>query len=457
MADRLKEIIRLQREYYNSGATLSISYRKQQLQKLYDAVKRSEAEITEALIRDFAKPPIETFLTEIGFLLTEIRHTLKSIGRWAKPERVPNTLTHIGSKGYIVPEPYGVTLIIAPWNYPFQLAFAPLIGAIAAGNCAIIKPSELTPHTSALIARICKETFPEHYIAAVEGGVEASTALLEQPFDLIFFTGSTSVGKIVAEAAAKHLTPTVLELGGKSPTIVHYDAKLEMAAKRIVFGKYLNAGQTCVAPDYILVHRSIKNNLMEALKRQIEELYGDVIADSRNYPAVINDRHFSRLTALMANSCIAVGGRTDAARRIIEPTVLTDVGWDDPVMLDEIFGPILPLLEYDDLEEVIRKINARPKPLALYLFTESRQVQDTVVGRIPFGGGCMNDTIMHLATPYLPFGGVGPSGTGAYHGKFSFDAFSHRKGVLVQTTLFDLKMRYGRSDQALKLLKRLFR
>jgi aldehyde dehydrogenase (NAD+) len=457
MTDRIKEIIRLQREHYNSGATLSISYRKQQLQKLYDAVKRSEAEITEALTRDFAKPPIETFLTEIGFLLTEIRHTLKSIRKWSKPERVPNTLTHIGSKGYIVPEPYGVTLIIAPWNYPFQLAFAPLIGAIAAGNCAVIKPSELTPHTSALIARICKDTFPEHYIAAVEGGVEVSTALLEQPFDLIFFTGSTSVGKIVAEAAAKHLTPTVLELGGKSPTIVHYDAKLDMAAKRIVFGKYLNAGQTCVAPDYILVHRSIKNNLIEALKRQIEELYGDVIADSRNYPAVINDRHFSRLTTLMANSRIAVGGRTDAARRIIEPTVLTDVGWDDPVMQDEIFGPILPVLEYDDLEEVIQKVNARPKPLALYLFTESRQVQDTVVGRIPFGGGCMNDTIMHLATPYLPFGGVGPSGTGAYHGRFSFDAFSHHKGVLVQTTLFDLKMRYGRSDQALKLIKRLFR
>lgn len=458
MRDRIQEIFRLQKAYFNGGATRSVSFRKRQLQKLYDAVKIAEAEVTEALEKDFAKPPFETFLTEIGFLLAEIRHTMKHLGSWAKPRRVPTPLSHIGSKGYVVPEPFGVTLIIAPWNYPFQLALAPLVGALAAGNCAVLKPSELTPHTSALLVRLCRETFPEELVAVVEGGVEVSTALLEEPWDLIFFTGSTGVGRIVAEAAAKHLTPAVLELGGKSPAIIHSDAKLTTAARRIVWGKFVNAGQTCVAPDYLLVHRKVKSGLLDAMGRQIGELYGDVLAGGGvPYPAIINDRHFGRLSAFLTNGRVEIGGRSDASRRIIEPTVLSGIGWDDPVMQDEIFGPILPVLEYDDLDEVILRVNARPNPLALYLFTEDKRVQDMVVQRVPFGGGCVNDTLMHLGTPYLPFGGVGPSGTGAYHGKFSFDAFSHRKGVLVQTTRFDLKLRYGRSEQALKLLKRIFR
>ncbi|MCX7569120.1 aldehyde dehydrogenase [Tumebacillus sp. DT12] len=457
MTENIQDLLRRQRDFFASGTPYSVPFRKRQLQILADAVMQHETDVTEALREDFAKPPFETFLTEIGFLMAEIRHTIKHVDRWASPRNVPGTLTLLGAKGTIMPEPLGLTLILAPWNYPFQLALAPLIGAISAGNCAVLKPSELTPHTSAVIARICQEAFPEEYIAVVEGGVEVSTSLLAEPFDLIFFTGSTQVGKIVAEAAAKHLTPVVLELGGKSPAVVHSDAKLELAAKRIVWGKYLNAGQTCVAPDYLLVQRGVKDRLLHELKRQIEALYGDVIADSRHYPSLINDRHFGRLSSYLTDGTICHGGRTDPARRLIEPTLLTGTGWDAPVMQEEIFGPILPVLEYDDLEEVIRQVNAREKPLALYLFTESRDVQHRVFERISFGGGCINDTVMHLSSPYLPFGGVGPSGTGAYHGKYSFDAFSHQKGVLKQTTLFDLNTRYGKGEEALKRLKRLFR
>lgn len=457
MSAQIQRILQQQRTYYNSGATRSVSFRKEQLQRLADVVKNSEAQIIEALSKDFAKPPFETFMTEIGFLLAEIRHTIKHLHAWAKPAKVATALTHIGSKGYRVPEPYGVALVIAPWNYPFQLALAPIVGAIAAGNCAVLKPSELTPHTSALLAGMCRETFREEYIAVVEGGAEVSTALLAEPFDLIFFTGSTAVGRVVAEAAAKHLTPAVLELGGKSPTVVHHDAKLELTAKRIVWGKYLNAGQTCVAPDYILVHHSVKDDLIRQLKLQIAEQYGDVLADSSRYPAIINERHFTRLSSLLKDGKKAVGGRTDPGRRLIEPTVVTDIGWEDPIMQEEIFGPLLPVLAYDDIEEVIRLVNARPKPLALYAFTESEAVQSKLIRQIPFGGGCINDTVMHLGTPYLPFGGVGASGSGAYHGKFSFEAFSHYKSVLKQTTLFDIKLRYGNTKNALKLMKRIFK
>jgi aldehyde dehydrogenase (NAD+) len=457
MAASIQETVRRQRKFFQSGATLSLSYRKQQLQRLYDIVKRSEAEVMAVLAADFAKPPFETFLTEYGFILSEISHTLRHLHRWSKTRKVPTALSHFGSKGFIVPEPYGVCLIIAPWNYPFQLALAPLIGAIAAGNCAVLKPSELTPHTSALLARICREAFREDYITVLEGGVEVSTALLAEPFDLIFFTGSTAVGRIVAEAAAKHLTPAVLELGGKSPTIVHHDAKLELAAKRIVWGKFLNAGQTCIAPDYVLVHRSVKEKLVQELKRQIGELYGDVLAAGSRYPAVISDRHFARLSSLLAEGRIDHGGRTDPQRRLIEPTLLTDVGWDAPVMQEEIFGPILPVLEYEDLDEVIRLVNGGPKPLALYLFTEVKEVQNRVLERIPFGGGCINDTVMHFGTPHLPFGGVGASGIGAYHGQYSFAAFSHAKGVLKQTTRFDIKLRYATTKNGLRLLRRIFR
>ncbi|MDQ1913365.1 aldehyde dehydrogenase [Paenibacillus sp. GD4] len=453
----ISNLINQQRAYFRSGATREVSFRTGQLQKLYDLVKRSEAEVTEALAKDFAKPPFETFVTEVGFLLAEIRHAMKHVQRWAKPRKVSSSMALLGSAGFIVPEPRGVSLIIAPWNYPFQLALAPLVGSIAAGNCAILKPSELTPHTSALIARLCKETFDPEYVAVVEGGVEASTELLEQAFDLIFFTGNTGVGRVVMEAAAKHLTPVVLELGGKSPTLVHNDAKLELAAKRIVWGKFLNAGQTCVAPDYVLVHRSVRDRLVQELSMQIREMYGDVLADGSRYPAIVNDRHFERLTAYLKDGVPVYGGRSVPELRRIEPTLLTEVDWSSRVMQDEIFGPILPILEYDDLEEAIAQVVEQPKPLALYLFTESTEVQEKVIQRISFGGGCINDTIMHLSSPYLPFGGVGPSGTGAYHGKFSFDAFSHAKGVLKQTTRFDISIRYGRTERAMSLLKRLLR
>lgn len=450
-------LLRRQKEFFGSGATYPAAFRKQQLDKLYDAVRNAEAEVTEALAKDFAKPPMETYLTEVGFLLAEIRHAAKHVRRWARPRKVPGTMALIGSRSWIMPEPYGSALIIAPWNYPFQLALGPLIGAIAAGNCAVVKPSELTPHTSAVIARILRQVFRGEYVAVVEGGVETSKALLADPFDLIFFTGSTAVGRIVAEAAARHLTPTILELGGKSPAIVHDDAKLDLAARRIVWGKFLNAGQTCVAPDYLLVHRRIKEPLVRELKRAITDMYGDVLADSRHYPSIIHERHFQRLSAFLGDGTVVHGGRTDALRRLIEPTLLTDTGWESPVMQEEIFGPVLPILEYGDLDEAVRLIRARPKPLALYLFTENRETERRVMEQLPFGGGCINDTVMHLTSPHLPFGGVGPSGTGAYHGKFGFDAFSHEKGILKQTTRFDMKLRYDKSGKALRLIRKLLR
>ncbi|PZD97357.1 aldehyde dehydrogenase family protein [Paenibacillus sambharensis] len=453
----LQELMDKQRAYYNSGATIPVAFRKQQLCLLYDAVRKNEQEVTEAVRKDFGKPEIETFVTEIGFLLAEIRHAIKHIDKWVKPRKAAGSLALVGSKSYIVPEPLGLSLIIAPWNYPFQLALAPLVGAIAAGNCAILKPSELTPHTSAVIANLCAGLYPEEYITVVEGGVDVSTHLLEQRFDVIFFTGSTNVGRVVAEAAAKHLTPTILELGGKSPTIVHQDAKLDLAARRIVWGKFLNAGQTCVAPDYILVHKDIKEELILKLKQEIDKAYDDVMGGSTQFPSIINDRHFERLAVLLKDGSLVHGGRTDAGRRLIEPTLLTDVEWMSPVMQDEIFGPILPILVYSEIEEAVRQVKSRPKPLALYLFTESREVQQLVLENISFGGGCVNDTLMHLSSPSLPFGGVGPSGMGAYHGLYSFEAFSHRKSVLKQTTRFDMSIRYGRSPAAVKLLRRLLK
>ncbi|WP_281889391.1 aldehyde dehydrogenase [Paenibacillus sp. YYML68] len=456
-SDRVVSIIEKQRAAFNSGRTRSIAYRQEQLRKLYSCLQQAEPDIMEAISRDFYKPAHDTYMTEIGVLLTEIRHAIKHLPRWAKPERVPTTPLLLGSSSSMMYEPYGVTLIIAPWNYPLQLALSPLVGALAAGNCAVLKPSELTPHTSALLARLCKDTFAEDEVAVVEGGVEVSTELLEQPFDFIFFTGSTAVGKIVAAAAARQLTPVVLELGGKSPTIVHADAQIELAAKRIVWGKFMNAGQTCVAPDYVLVHDSVREAFVQAMRASIEELYGDVLQDRARYTSIVNERHFNRLTRLLEGATPLIGGRVDEERRLIEPTVLADIQWDSKIMEDEIFGPILPLMSYESLNEVIAPIVARPKPLAMYVFSESREVQQRLLDSISFGGGCINDTIMHLSSPYLPFGGVGASGVGAYHGCYSFKAFSHTKSVLKQTTAFDLPFRYGTMKHSMRWMKRFFK
>jgi aldehyde dehydrogenase (NAD+) len=386
-------------------------------------------------------------------VLEEIRFTLRHLRAWTRPKKVKTPLTHIGSKSYLFSEPYGVALIISPWNYPFQLAFAPLIGAIAAGNCAIIKPSELTPKTSELMAKMLNDIFPKEYISVILGGIEVSTALLNEDIDYIFFTGSVSVGKIIMETAAKNLTPVTLELGGKSPCIVHDDAKIQLAAKRIAWGKYLNAGQTCIAPDYLYLHQNIKDEFLHHLKDAIQELYGVNPLKNENFTRIVSEKHFKRLRSFLTNGSLYTGGNTNQEMLMIEPTVLTNITWNDAIMQDEIFGPILPVIEYSNLNEVINGIRQHPKPLSLYLFSESPTVQEEILHNVSFGGGCINDTVYHFVSPYLPFGGVGNSGIGAYHGKGSFDTFSHGKSVLKQTTLFDLPFRYPNVKNGLKKIK----
>jgi aldehyde dehydrogenase (NAD+) len=446
-------LIQKQRAFFMQGKTKSVSFRLQMLNQLRNLIKTNEKSLMDALKQDLNKSEFDSFISEIGIVLEEIRFTIKNLRKWAQPRRVKTSLTGLGSKSYIYPEPYGVTLIIAPWNYPFQLAIAPLIGAIAAGNCAIVKPSELTPKTSTILHNIINENFPTDYISVVEGGVETSTALLKENFDYIFFTGSVPVGRIIMEAASKHLTPVTLELGGKSPCIVHEDANLKLAAKRIAWGKYINAGQTCVAPDYLFVHKKVKDEFLRLFKESVIELYGKDPVLKGEFTRIVSERHFKRLTSFLENGSIYFGGRFDQSKLTLEPTVLIDVSWENDVMQDEIFGPILPVLEYENLSTMIGKINSRPKPLALYTFSTSQDVQNHILNHVSFGGGCINDTVFHLSSPYLPFGGVGESGIGAYHGKGSFDVFSHEKSILKQTNLFDLPFRYPNTKNALKKIK----
>jgi aldehyde dehydrogenase (NAD+) len=451
--EKYDTLIQMQRAFFNQGKTKGVTFRIEMLIQLRNLIKTNEKSLMDALKQDLNKSEFDSFITEIGIVLEEIRFTIKNLRKWAKPRRVKTTLTGLGSKSYIYPEPYGVTLIIAPWNYPFQLSIAPLIGAMAAGNCAVIKPSELTPRTSSILSEIINGNFPNDYISVVEGGVETSSALLKEKFDYIFFTGSVAVGKIIMEAASKHLTPVTLELGGKSPCIVHEDANLKLAAKRIAWGKYINAGQTCVAPDYLYVHKRVKDEFLRLFKESIVELYGMNPIQKGDFTRIVNERHFQRLTSLLKDGTIYYGGEYDLNKLMLEPTVLVDVLWDDEVMQDEIFGPILPVLEFDDLSSMVNKINSRAKPLALYTFSNSQDVQNYILNNVSFGGGCINDTVFHLSSPYLPFGGVGESGTGAYHGKGSFDVFSHEKSILKQTTLFDLPFRYPNTKNALKKIK----
>ncbi|WP_134703566.1 aldehyde dehydrogenase [Ammoniphilus sp. YIM 78166] len=451
--DAYQERIDQQRQFFHSGKTKDLSFRKEALKKLKAMVLNYEPQINEALKQDLNKSEYEAFVTEIGVLIEEINFMLKHLDRWAQPRAVKASFMTIGSKSMIYPEPYGVVLVIAPWNYPYHLAIAPIIGAIAAGNCVMLKPSELTPRTSALLVELIQKVFLPEYISVVEGGIEVSTSLLEKKFDYIFFTGSVPVGKIVMTAAAKHLTPVTLELGGKSPCIVHEDANLSLAAKRIVWGKFINAGQTCVAPDYLYVQESIKERLLEKMKKAIEEIYGDRILEEQNFTRIVSEKHFERLQHFLSNGEIIVGGRADRQTLLIEPTLLEHISWKDEVMQDEIFGPILPVLTFRTLGEVIAEVNQRPKPLALYLFTEDPTAQEFVLGSISFGGGCINDTLMHLSSPHLPFGGVGESGIGAYHGKGSFDTFSHEKSILKQTTRFDIPLRYPQVKNGLKKLR----
>lgn len=444
-----------QRNFFLQGKTKELSYRIEALKRLQSLIRTNEQELMNALKKDLNKSEFDTYLTEIGIVLEEIKFTLKHLPAWAKPRRVRSSLATLGSKSYIYPEPYGVSLVISPWNYPFQLAIAPLAGAIAAGNCVILKPSELTPNTSAVLAKLISENFPKEFIAVVEGGVEVSTALLNEKFDYIFFTGSVQVGKIVMQAAAKNLTPVTLELGGKSPCIVHEDANLKLAAKRIAWGKFTNAGQTCVAPDYLYVHSHVKKEFLHELKDAICELYGENIFDSGLFTKIVSKRHFKRLVSFLNNGERYLGGKYDETKLTVEPTILDEIHWDDEVMQEEIFGPILPVMGYESLQKIISEIQSRPKPLALYIFSNSDKIQEKILDEISFGGGCINDTVYHLSSPYLPFGGVGESGIGAYHGKGSFDVFTHEKSILKQTTRFDLPFRYPTMKNGLKFIKRI--
>ncbi|MDV2886603.1 aldehyde dehydrogenase [Alkalihalophilus pseudofirmus] len=444
-----------QKHFFYTGQTKEYAFRKKQLERLKEAIQTNEAELLEALKLDLNKTNEEAFLTELGPTYQEINHTLKHLKEWMEPEKVKTPASHVGSVGKIHYEPYGVALIIAPWNYPLQLALSPLVGAISAGNCAIVKPSELTPHTSKAIAKLLDQTFDEAFVKTVEGAVDVSQALLKEPFDYIFFTGSVGVGKIVMEAASKNLTPITLELGGKSPAIVHEDAKLDLAAKRIAWGKFLNAGQTCVAPDYVLVHERVYPAFLKKVKKHTKALFDKALLKG-TYPQVVSGRHLERLAGFLSDGQVELGGQYNKESRTLTPTILTEVNWEASIMKEEIFGPILPIFTYQSLDEVLDKVRDKANPLALYVFTENKKVEALITENLSFGGGCINDTVMHLATPYLPFGGVGESGTGAYHGVESFRTFSHRKSILKQSTKVDLPLRYKQGKLTMKVLRKLF-
>lgn len=457
MMNDMGKILQKQREFFQTGKTRELSFRLKQLKILRQAVLAYEGEIIEALEKDLQKSPFEGYATEVGIILDELRYFIKNLPTWVKPKRVKTPIYHFLSSSKIYYEPYGVSLIISPWNYPFQLSIAPLIGSIGAGNCSLVKPSPESTQTSLVLQKMIGDFFADEYVAVVLGGKEVNTALLAEKFDYIFFTGSVFVGKVVMAAASKHLTPVTLELGGKSPCIVDREANLELAAKRIAWGKFLNAGQTCVAPDYLLVSPEIKDQLLSLLQRFIKDFYGDQPLNNNEYPRIINEKHFQRLRKLLEKGKIICGGEHHLPTLKIAPTIIDQITWDDPVMQEEIFGPILPVLEYDNLAEVIQRVNSRPKPLALYLFSTSRQNQQKILENISFGGGCINDTIIHLATPYLPFGGVGDSGLGGYHGQASFQTFSHQKSLLKKSNLFDLDLRYPPYKGKLKLLKKIMK
>ncbi|MNJ34251.1 Aldehyde dehydrogenase [compost metagenome] len=383
-----------------------------------------------------------------------IGYTIKHLHKWAKPKKVRTPVVHFGSKSYIMPEPYGSVLIVGPFNYPFMLVIEPLVGAIMAGNAAVVKPSEFTPNVSKILVKLLGQ-FDNRLITVVEGAKEETSALIHAPFDLIFFTGSTQVGKIVMEAASHNLTPVVLELGGKSPCIVDKDANLDLAAERILWGKFLNTGQTCIAPDYILAHESIRESLVAKMKQKLVQFYGENPRESKDYGRIVNERQWDRLNSLIDSSKVVVGGQGEREQLYFAPTIMDGVTWEDKVMEEEIFGPILPIVDYKNLNEAISQIQNRPKPLALYLFTNNKQVQEQVLENTSFGGGCVNDTLLHLVTPHMPFGGVGSSGMGAYHGRYSFETFSHMKSVLKKSTAISLKMLYPPySVKSMNLIKR---
>jgi aldehyde dehydrogenase (NAD+) len=439
---RIPKLVADLRETFDTGRTRPIEWRREQLHRLKAMLEEREGDFLDALAADLGKPRLEGWATDIGIVVAEAEHTLRHLAGWVKPERVWTPLAQRPGRATIHPEPVGVVLVIAPWNYPVHLLLLPMVGALAAGNCIVGKPSEVTASTSATIARVVPQYLDPSCVAIVEGGVPETQALLAERFDHIFYTGNGRVGRVVMEAAAKHLTPVTLELGGKSPAIVDDDVKLDVAARRIAFGKYLNAGQTCVAPDYVLVSESRIDDLVEGIRTAIRDFYGADPAASSDYARIVNQQHFGRLEGLLASGTPVIGGETRPGERYIAPTVLQDVDPDSPVMAEEIFGPILPVLPVAGIDEAIRFVNDRDRPLALYVFSESHAAQDRVLAETSSGGACVNATVMHVAVPQLPFGGVGTSGMGAYHGKESFDVFTHRKSVLAKPTRPDPRLAY---------------
>ena len=450
-------IIARQREYFLSGATATEDFRRARLRELQDAITSHESPLLDALHADLRKSRIDAYASEVGYLLGEIRHALSHLHRWMKPRRRKAPWMAWPASAEVRREPYGVSLIIGPWNYPLQLLLAPLVSSIAAGNTAVLKPSELAPHTSAAVAEMMRRTYRSEYIAVAEGGRQTAESLLNEKFDKIFFTGGTEVGRVVMTAAARHLTPVTLELGGKSPCIVAADAPVSTTARRIAWGKFMNAGQTCVAPDFMLVHHSIATPLADAMKSAIHEFYGENPQRSADYGRIINERHFTRLTSLLEHGRILHGGRTDAADLYIAPTMIGDVSWDSPIMGEEIFGPILPIITYDDIDDMLATLRGRPSPLALYLFTADRTLREKVLAGTRSGGVCINDTITHLLSRELPFGGLGDSGMGSYHGRAGFEAFTHERSILRRTLTQDPRFRYPPPKASLDVMKRVLR
>ena len=438
----IKEILKLHREFFDSHRTDSIKFRKRMLKRLKVALEVYDQQIVSAVKDDLGKSNVETYMSEIGMVLEEINWMMRHMKKLSKDKRARTPLAQFHSKSFISPKPYGTVLIISPWNYPLLLTLGPLVDAIAAGNTVVIKPSEYTPKTTKVICDIVKECFPPAYVAVVEGDAKTNKVILAQKFDKIFFTGSTRVGAEVMKAAAKTLTPVTLELGGKSPCIVDKSAKIPLAAKRIVFGKFLNCGQTCVAPDYILCQESIKDKLVQAIIEEIRKQFGSQPLQNPDYGKIINKGHFERLNGLIDKDKVVWGGQSNLDREQIEPTVMDKVTWSDPIMQDEIFGPILPILTYKKLKHAIKEVNDRPHPLALYLFTENKKVKKKVLKNCQFGGGCINDTVIHLATTNMPFGGVGASGMGSYHGKAGFECFTHYRSIVDKKTWLDIPLRY---------------
>ncbi len=449
MEKYIKTMISDMKTYFYQGETKDINFRIEQLRKLNKMIVAKESAIINALNKDLGRHPYESYTAEIGTVLTSIRYHIKNMKQFTRIKKVKTPIHQLGAKSYIQPEPYGVVLVIGPYNYPFNLLIEPLIGAISAGNCIVLKPSEQTPHITKCIYEMFSETFDKNYIRIIEGEKDVTSALIHAPFDYIFFTGSVNVGRIVMAAASKNLVPVTLELGGKSPCIIDQKANIKVAAKRIAWGKFFNAGQTCIAPDYALVHESVKASFIDALKQTIIEFYGTEMMKSKDFARIVNDRHTKRLATIIDQDKhkIILGGQYDITEHFIAPTLMDDVTWDDASMEDELFGPILPIMTYHNLDEAIHNINQRPKPLALYIFTEDKEVQKKVIRSTSSGGSCINDTISHFATHHMPFGGVGQSGMGAYHGFDSFKTFTHYKSILNKSTKFKLNFLFPPYDE----------